>query len=96
MRPRPEQPTVTLILRDLDDGPATVVDLEAAIGINRRNLRPYITLLKGEGLIRITGWEQRTGPPLPIYDKGEGKDARRPKLKTPRRKKKIHIDVIAN
>ena len=89
MRPRTEQPIPTLILRDLDDGPATVVDLEATIGINRRNLRPYLAMLKGEGLIRVAGWEQRTGPPLPIYDKGARPNVRKPKLKTPMRRKKF-------
>ena len=79
MRPRTEQPTLTLILRDLEIGPATVPDLEETLGINRRNLRPYMKLAQELHGVAIVGWEQRTGPALPVYGFGEGK--RRPRRK---------------
>ena len=84
MRPRHEQPIPTLILRDLADGPATVHDLSEAVGIHIRNLRQYLRLLYANGCIRITGWEQRTGPALPVWAirRNGAPDAPRPNRKT--------------
>lgn len=84
MRPRAEQPVIPLILRDLESGPATVRDLEESIGINRRNLRPYLKMLKQEGKVNIVDWEQRTGPALPVYGL-EGNNRPRPRRKYKRR-----------
>lgn len=96
MRPRPEQPINTLILRDLADGPATVVDLEQTISIHRRNLRYYMKILKDDKLVHISGWEQRTGPALPVFALGNKRDAPRPKQKHRRYKtSEILPDVIA-
>ena len=81
MRPRKEQPVRTLILRDLSDGPATVRDLEESIGVDRKNLRPYLKDLHTEKLIHVCDWEQRTGPALPVYAAGPGVNRRRPKRK---------------
>lgn len=78
MRPRSEQPVVALILRDLKDGPATVDDLEQVIGIHRRNLRAYLKLMNEQLLVHIGGWEQRTGPALPVWHFGTGKNKKRP------------------
>lgn len=57
----------TLILRDLEFGPATVNELESLLRIKRRNLRPYLALLHEQRAIHISGWEQRTGPALPVW-----------------------------
>jgi DNA-binding transcriptional ArsR family regulator len=80
MRPRPEQPTTKLILRDLELGPATVNELEETIGVGRRNLRYYMRMLYGLGAVKVVGWEQRTGPALPVYGV-EGSEKQRPKRK---------------
>lgn len=85
MRPRIEQPTLKLILRDLEDGPASVKDLEETLKIDRRNLRPYLTLLHEQQHIHICAWEQRTGPALPVYSAGSAADRKRPARKHKRR-----------
>ncbi len=78
MRPRAEQPVIPLILRDLENGPATVHDLADAIGISVRNLRVYLKEMQG---IHIGGWEQRTGPALPVYYLGYKRNKPRPERK---------------
>ena len=81
MRPRTEQPVVKLILRDLEFGPATVNELEETIGVNRRNLRYYMVMLHDLGIVKVVGWEQRTGPALPVYGVGGSIEKQRPKRK---------------
>ena len=81
MRPRSEQTVKTLILRDLTYGPATVHELSAVTGIHIRNVRHYLSLLKDERKIHIAGWEQRTGPALPIYALHARNDVPRPQRK---------------
>ena len=85
MRPRLEQPAVKLILRDLESGPATVADLEDVTRIDRRNLRVYLRLLHEREAVHISGWEQRTGPALPVWNLGPGRDRPRPSRKYKRR-----------
>ena len=85
MRPRAEQPVVALILRDLEFGPATVNELEGLLRIKRRNLRPYLVLLHEQRRVHISGWEQRTGPALPIWAAGRAPDKPRPPRKYTRR-----------
>ena len=85
MRPREEQPVIELILRDIEDGPATAKDLEESMGVNRRNIRPYIKILHQFKKIHIGGWEQRTGPALPVWFYGPGRDKPRPPKKYKRR-----------
>lgn len=84
MRPRAEQPIPTLIRRELESGPSTVHDLASVLQINIRNIREYMRLLHGTH-VRICGWEQRTGPALPVWALGSGKDARRPQRKYKRK-----------
>ena len=67
-----------LIRRDLALGPATVHDLADAIGISVRNLRVYLKEMQG---IHIGGWEPRTGPALPVWYLGNGKNKARPERK---------------
>ena len=78
MRPRSEQPIPELIKRDLKLGPATIHDLAETTGISTRNLRHYLKEMSG---IHIGGWEQRTGPALPVWHLGNGKDKARPERK---------------
>jgi len=78
VRPRSEQPIPELIKRDLALGPATVHDLADAIGISVRNLRVYLKDMEG---IYIGGWEQRTGPALPVYYLGYKRNKPRPERK---------------
>ena len=85
MRKRIEQPVVILILRDLEFGPATANELEAVTGITRKNIRPYLQYLHEQKLIRICDWIQRTGPALPVWALGSGKDKPRPPRKYVRR-----------
>jgi AraC-like DNA-binding protein len=75
LRPRSEQPVPVLILRELETGPATIHDLAEVIGISKRNLREYLKQMIG---IHICGWEQRTGPALPVWCSGEGINKRKP------------------
>ena len=70
MRPRNEQPVVTLILKELEEGPATAYDLCEVVGIHIRNMRPYMKLLLERGRVKISRPEPRTktpGPRPPIY-----------------------------
>lgn len=83
--PREKQPVVKLILRDLEDGPATVKELKAVLGMHECNVRYYLDLLHAKKLIYIGGWEQRTGPALPIWYLGSRKDKPRPPRKYARR-----------
>ena len=78
MRPRAEQPVVALILRDLEFGPSTVVELETVLKIRRQNLRRYLSMLHAKRKIYICAWERRTGPALPVYGLGRKKDVPRP------------------
>lgn len=78
MRPRAEQPIVKLILLDLAIGPATIHDLADAVGISIRNLRHYLKDMEG---VYIGGWEQRTGPALPVYYLGYKRNKPRPERK---------------
>lgn len=55
-----------------------MVDLEEALHITRRNLRPYLKLMKDAGMIHVAGWQQKTGPALPLWKLGAGKDKPRP------------------
>jgi hypothetical protein len=43
-----------------------------------RNLRVYLKDMEG---IYIGGWEQRTGPALPVWYLGNGKNKARPERK---------------
>lgn len=81
MRPREEQPVLELILRDLEDGPATLPELEESVRVHRRNLRHYLKLLHLFKKVHICGWEQRTGPALPVWSYGPGPDKMRPPTK---------------
>jgi hypothetical protein len=80
MRPRAEQPIPLLILRELAFGPSTNHELAETTGINLRNIRPYLKMMQGE-YIHIGGWEQRTGPALPVWHLGAGPDKPRPRRK---------------
>ena len=78
MRPRSEQPIPELIRRDLALNPATEHDLADAIGISVRNLKIYLKDMEG---IYIGGWEQRTGPALPVYHLSYKRNKPRPERK---------------
>ena len=80
MRPRAEQPVPTLILQELSFGPSTQQELAEITGISLRNIREYTKLLHGE-YIHIGGWEQRTGPALPVWHLGVAEDKPRPRRK---------------
>lgn len=68
MRPRKEQPIVTLIMRELETGPSTAHELSHVIGIHVRNMREYLKILHTEKKIRIAAYETlRTGPALPVW-----------------------------
>lgn len=80
MRPRAEQPVRTLILRDLESGPATPYDLAAAIGIHVRNMRPYVKLMHEAGEIHVCDYERgHQGPPRRVYAIGQRKDKPQPR-----------------
>ena len=80
MRPRAEQPVPTLILRDLALGPATSHELVEITGVALRNVQAYLKLMHGQS-IHIGGWEQRTGPALPVWHLGVAEDKPRPRRK---------------
>ena len=80
MRPRREQPIITLIMRELETGPSTAYELAHVTGIHVRNLREYLKLLHAEKKIHITSYEAlRTGPAVPVWAIriGNSRDARR-------------------
>lgn len=85
MLPREKQPVAKLILRDLEDGPATVKELKTVLGLCECNTRYYLRVLHKKKLIYIGGWEQRTGPALPVWYLGSKKDKPRPPRKYVRR-----------
>lgn len=86
MLPREKQPVAKLILRDLALGPATVKELMAEVGLCECNTRYYLRALHKKKLIHICGWEQRTGPALPVWGHGPKRDKPRPPTKRKRRK----------
>lgn len=102
MRPRIEQPTVPLILQELQTGPATDRDLSHVIGIHYKNIRLTLKEMKTAGLVRICGWERKQGAPIAVWTHGKGKDANRPKPLTDaermrirrrdERRKKLQLD----
>lgn len=83
MRPRPEQPPVALILKHLEKDDATVYDLEPVLGINRRNIRPYMRLLHEQRAIHIDRWEcHGNGPKVAVWGLGDHPDATYPRMRT--------------
>lgn len=92
MRPRKEQPIITLILRELETGPSTAYELAHIVGIHVRNVREYLKLLHAERKIRIAAFESlRTGPDVPIWALNQtfAADAR-----GPRKRKRRHETVV--
>lgn len=67
MRPRLEQPVVTLIHRTLHEhGPCTNQDLSKYIGIAPRNIRSYTKLLVEVGQLKVVGRERMPNRPGPL------------------------------
>lgn len=91
MRPRNEQPVVTLILRALQAKPLTIYGLEPVIGITRRNLREYMKLLKEEKRIYVFRYETHGhGPKVPVYALGDHADAVYPRARTTAEQARIY------
>lgn len=74
---------MALILRHLEKDDASVYDLEPVLGLNRRNIRPYLTLLHDQRAIHIDRYEcHGNGPKVPVYGLGDFPDAPYPRRRT--------------
>lgn len=85
MRPRHEQPVMTILRRAFEAGAELDFRRAAELcGLNVRNARPYLLLLHQElREIHIHRWGfTGKGPRFPIYAWGEGDDAEPPELAT--------------
>jgi predicted ArsR family transcriptional regulator len=61
-------PTQKLILRDLEFGPATLTDLAAIIGVDKRTIGRALRQLRDiHGLVRISNWETGRGGKAPVW-----------------------------
>lgn len=82
MRPRAEQPAITLILRMLEESELSAYVLAQRLGIDVRNTRQYMALLHQDRKVHIAAWEKAgihgNGPPVPVWALGKGIDAQRP------------------
>lgn len=83
MRPRNEQPAVKLILRALETDDLTAYELSECIGINIRNVRPYMKLLKDQKLVHVLKYEcHGNGPKVPRWSLGDEPSAGYPARRT--------------
>jgi len=72
--------SVTLMLKMLQEGPATVHDLREPTGLCLFTVRGYVLTMYREGVIRIAEWEQdsRGRYVTAAYVMGPGKDCKKP------------------
>lgn len=78
-------PTETLILRDLEFGPATVRDLSAVLKIHRYSVLRVLRKMRAKKLVRICNWEVKLGGAAAVWDTNPDglRDAPRPPKLTP-------------
>lgn len=92
MRPRTEQANLKLLERELQRRPMSAYDAAEFLGINVRNARPYINLLRPH--LRVCRWINRgRGPWVAVWQMGDKEEGDVPKPKkftrTTRRLKNI-------
>ena len=94
MRKRNEQPALILIVRFLKEkGGLTSYQLAELLGLNVRNVRPYMKILHAERKVFIEGYKkQSNGPLIPIWrldEIGDCEDEPYPKALTPAERVRI-------
>lgn len=77
MRPRAEQANLKLLERELQRRPMSAYEAAEFLGINVRNTRPYLRLLRTK--IRVCRWINRgQGPWVPVWQLSDEEDAPKP------------------
>lgn len=89
MTPRAQAPNMTLLLRELEFGPATTRDLVSVLRIDRHNVAAYLREARLSGLVHVCGWEPHA---CPVYALGFKRDAQRPSPRTPAQTSKRYRD----
>lgn len=59
--------------------PCTVRELMETVGYGERQTQTIVRKLRDAGLVRIASWDVNGDAPIPEYQRGQGKDAARPK-----------------
>jgi predicted ArsR family transcriptional regulator len=72
--------SLTLMLKTLEEGHATVHDIRDATGLCAFTVRSYLLTMHREGLVRVVGWEQdsRGRYTTAAYTLGRGKNVPKP------------------
>jgi Tfp pilus assembly protein PilV len=70
--------TKILILRDLEFGSATSIDLTALVKLHLDTVQRVMYSLHREKLVWISAWERHHGKPRPVWALGSKKDAPKP------------------
>jgi predicted ArsR family transcriptional regulator len=108
MRRREEQAALILIVRFLKEkGGLTSYQLAEQLGLNVRNVRPYMKILHTQNKVFIEGWKKRSnGPLIPIWrldEIGDCEDEPYPKALTPaervrilRKRKNANVTIKAS
>jgi hypothetical protein len=83
MRQRSEQPPAILILRLLEKHDLSAYQIAEKLGLNVRNTREYMKILRGYHQVHVSAWESHgRGPFVPVWGLGDYIDAERPALST--------------
>ena len=61
-----DHPNMTLLLRDLDNGPANIHDLAVVLSVDKRQVYDYLRVARAAHLVRIIAWERSPGG-RPVY-----------------------------
>lgn len=97
MRRREEQSALALIERFLKDkGGLTSYQLAELLGINIRNVRPYMKILHERKTVFVEDWKTPKlghGPKVPVWrlnEYGDGEDEPYPKATSPQARARIY------
>jgi hypothetical protein len=70
--------TKILILRDLEFGSATSIDLTSLVKLHLDTVQKIMRDMHREKLVWISAWERHQGIPRPVWSLGSKKDAPKP------------------
>lgn len=78
LRPGERLVTLALFWRELEH-PAPVPELAMRSGICQRTVNDLVLVMRENAMARVVDWDQSQSPPVAVWGKGPGADARRPK-----------------
>jgi hypothetical protein len=73
-----EGSTLKLILRELEFGACSMVELVEAVKVSRRAVMQNVRFARDSKLIYIAEWSRTEGRPVPLYKLGSRKGAEKP------------------